>query len=98
MDTTNTGRASKSFGIWSAVLGLVSVAGVAFVWLTSTIPFTPGNAIVAAAALIMVLSWLASVALGLVSLRSAGRGWAIVGLALAALSIAGMVVLLNTAG
>ncbi len=92
-DASGTGRA----GAWSMALALVAAAGVVLIGVTSTTPFTPGDAFLTVTSLVAVVSWVASVVLGIASLRGRGRRRAVSGLILSILSLAAFVVLLNVA-
>ena len=98
MDARAERQPSKSVGAIAAVLGLISVATVIFIGFSSFTAFHPGDWLAIAALVLFGVSWLAAVALGIVALRRAGRGWALVGLGCSLASAVAMFVMLTVAG
>lgn len=92
-----TGR-SKRLGRWCAVLGLVSLAALVWLWVLSATPLDPPNWV-----RILGLVWLpvgvvGALFTGIPALRGEGRPGALVGLIAAAVTVIAFVVLINVLG
>lgn len=90
----------RRLGVLSFVSALLALFSVIMIALTSLLPgFNPPDGIRIATMAPLPFALFVSFALGVAGLvRQSGRAWAIGGLAVSALVIAGFVVLLNVAG
>lgn len=98
-DKTQSQLANRSrLGLLSAILGLIALASAAMLGVISFTPFNPPDWARFGTAALFVVGFLGSGILGVLSLRSRRRVWAVVGLVLFALSTITCVTMLFLGG
>src|SRR5687767_11681960 len=83
-------------GVASTVLAVLSLVGVAWVWLLTATSFDPADGLRIAGAWLVPVGLVGAVVTGPFGLHGPSRRWAITGLVLAGLSVLAFVALYNT--
>lgn len=88
----------RAAGIWSAVLGALGLAALAWVWAVSQPGIDPPHWARVAGMIWLPVGVIGAPLLGAVGLRGSARAWAVTGIVMAAVPVAGLVALEITAG
>ncbi|MFB8146993.1 hypothetical protein ACFC1W_09630 [Microbacterium sp. NPDC056003] len=83
------------WGVAATALGVIGLLGFAWLWVITATPLDPPEWARIAGVWLIPLGVIGAAILGFLSLRGSGRTWAIVGLVLAALTVAGAVMLIT---
>jgi hypothetical protein len=88
----------RAAGIWSAVLGALGLAALAWVWVVSQPGINPPHWARVAGMIWLPVGVIGAPLAGAAGLRGPARTWAVTGIVLAVLTVAGLIVLETTAG
>lgn len=89
---------SKTAGRLSVVFGLVALAAFGWLWALTATPLDPPNWVRILGLAFLPIGLVGAVITGIAGLRGAARGWAVVGLAAAGVTIVAFVVVLTVYG